>query len=71
MSRTFSTQNGSVDSLKVSLRCGLTPNSENQRCTVLFETPSASAIRRTLQAFAWSGLCCRARVMSPATFSSS
>jgi len=70
-SRTFSTKNGSLDSLKVLLRCGLPPNSENRRCTVLFETPWASAMRRTLQALAFSGLSCRADVISVATFSSS
>lgn len=44
---------------------------ENQRCTVLFDTPWARAIRRTLQAPALSGFSCKARLMSSATLSSS
>ena len=57
--------------LKASLRCGLAPNRENHRCTVLFDTPSSSAIRRRLQALAWLGLSCKARLISPAAFLSS
>ncbi len=68
MSRTFSMKKGSLESLKVSLRWGLTPNRDNQRCTVLFDTPWSSAIRRTLQALALSGLSLRARLISSATF---
>src|SRR5512147_1388432 len=34
MSRTFSTNSGSVDSLKVSLRCGCSENARQMRCTV-------------------------------------
>ena len=71
ISRTFSMKKGSLDSLSVSARCGLTPNSANQRCTVLLETPSASAIRRTLQVPERAGLACRARLITAATFSSS
>ena len=71
MARTCSVKNGSPDSLHVSARCGLTPKSANQRCTVLFETPSASAIRRTLQVLERAGLACSARLITVATFSSS
>ena len=34
MSRTFSTNSGSVDSLKVSTRCGCSPKARQMRCTV-------------------------------------
>ena len=50
MSRTFSTNSGSVDSLKVLARCGWTPNSRKSRYTVLFEIPVASAAPRTVRA---------------------
>ena len=49
MSRTFSMKNGSLDSLKVFARCGLTPNKANQRCTVLLEMPSIRPRVRVLQ----------------------
>ena len=50
------------DGLEVLPRCGLTPNSENRRCTALFDT--SSAIRRTLQASASRGVFRRARSIS-------
>src|SRR5215218_10317414 len=34
MSRTFSTNNGSEESLKVSTRCGCSPKARQMRCTV-------------------------------------
>ena len=71
MSRTFSMKNGSVDSLKYWCRCGCRPNSLNQRCTVLFETPLCEAIARTLQCVRADGLVCRASLMTVATRSSS
>ena len=49
----------------------LDAKSENQRRTVVLDRPSASAIRHTLQFSALAGLSCRARLISPATFSSS
>ena len=55
MSRTFSTKNGSVDSLNVLRRWGLTPNNSNQRWTVLFERPAWRAanapVRRVFRRF--------------------
>ena len=38
-------KNGSLDNFNVSARCGLTPNSANQRYTVLLDTPSALDIQ--------------------------
>ena len=71
MSRTFSMKNGSLDSLKVFARCGLTPNKANQRCTVLLEMPSIRPRVRVLQCVAASGVCCSARLITAATLSSS
>ena len=71
MSRTFSMKNGSVDSLKVCAKCGLTPKRPNQRCTVLLEIPSARPSARVLQCVALSGVCCNARLITLATLSSS
>ena len=71
MSRTFSMKNGSVDSLKVFARCGLTPNNANQRCTVLLEMPTARPKVRVLQCVAASGVSCSARLITAATLSSS
>jgi hypothetical protein len=41
MSRTFSTNCGSVESLNVSVRCGCSANAFQMRCTVDVETPDA------------------------------
>src|SRR5712691_9356069 len=49
MSRTFSTKNGSVESLKWRCRCGSSPNACQMRCTVDFESRVWPAIWRTLQ----------------------
>src|SRR5512132_3031750 len=49
MSRTFSTNSGSVDSLKVSLRCGCSEKARQMRCTVEGARPDALAIDRVLQ----------------------
>lgn len=49
MSRTFSTKNGSVESLKWRCRCGSNPNARQMRCTVDFESRVWPAICRTLQ----------------------
>lgn len=71
MSRTFSTKNGLLDSLNDLLRCGCTPNKAKYRCTLLFDTPVAAAIPRTLQCVAASGRSVSAFFTSPATRSSS
>src|ERR1700737_8588 len=49
MSRTFSTKNGSVDSLKCRCRCGSSPNPCQMRCTVDLDNRVCFAICRTLQ----------------------
>src|SRR6266567_2931841 len=56
MSRTFSTNIGSVESLKVSTRCGCRPKAPQMRCTLVTETPEALAIDRRLQWVASSGI---------------
>jgi hypothetical protein len=45
----FSTNNGSAESLKVSLRCGCRPNAFQMRWTVDGASPTALAIERRLQ----------------------
>src|SRR5207245_2851517 len=44
--RLLSTNSGSVDSLKVSLRCGWRENARQMRCTVETDKPEALAIER-------------------------
>jgi hypothetical protein len=56
VSRTFSTNIGSVESLKVSTRCGCRPKAPQMRCTLVTETPEALAIDRRLQWVASSGI---------------
>src|SRR5271167_4979861 len=56
MSRTLSTNRGSADSLKVSLRCGWSENARQMRCTVEIDKPEALAIERVLQWVAAAGI---------------
>src|SRR6201995_3106188 len=49
MSRIFSTNSGSVDSLNVSDRCGCSEKALQMRCTVVTDRPLARAIDRRLQ----------------------
>ncbi len=49
MSRIFSTSSGSVDSLKVSLRCGWRPKVCQMRTTALWLSPTFLASERVLQ----------------------
>jgi hypothetical protein len=56
MSRTFSTNCGSVESLKLSLRCGCSENAFQMRCTVETDRPDAFAIERVLQCVARDGI---------------
>jgi len=46
MSRTFSTKSGSGESLKVSTRCGFSPNARQIRLTADWLIPVAWAIER-------------------------
>jgi len=55
MSYTFSTNNGSVESLNVSARCGASPNARQIRPIVLFDSPDRSAILDRDQCVAFSG----------------
>src|ERR1700739_3150021 len=48
-STSLSSNVGSLDTLNVSTRCGLRPNSCHTRCTVLFDTPATPAIVLVLQ----------------------
>jgi hypothetical protein len=49
MSRTFSTNSGSDESLKVSTRCGCRPNARQMRCTVEGARPISLAMVLRLQ----------------------
>jgi hypothetical protein len=49
MSRTFSTNSGSVESLKVSARCGCRPKARQMRWTLDTDMPEARAMPRELQ----------------------
>ena len=70
MSRTLSTNSGSLDSLKVSTRCGCRPNAPQMRCTVVADRPVARAIERRLQWVAFSGTVSSVFVTTSATLSS-
>ena len=70
MSRTFSTNSGSVDSLKVSLRCGCSPKARQMRCTVETDRPDALAIERVLQCVAARGIVSSVVVTTSAILSS-
>jgi len=56
MSRTFSIRSGSVDSLKLSLRCGRKPKARQIRATLLRLRPTRFASARVLQCVASRGL---------------
>ena len=56
MSRTFSINNGSRESLKVSLRCGCSANARQMRWMVVGAMPVAWASERTLQWVASAGV---------------
>ena len=56
MSRTFSTNCGSLEGLKVSLRCGANEKAFPMRCTVEMDTPDVLAIERVLQCVASAGI---------------
>jgi hypothetical protein len=62
MSRTFSTKSGSVESLKLSVRCGWRPKARQIRLIVLWLRPDASAIERVLQCVAARGIVSSVRV---------
>ena len=70
MSRTFSINSGSFDSLNVSLRCGWSPNARQICCTVVRPRPLALALPRLLQWVAPRGVASRVRTMTSSTCSS-
>src|SRR5438874_2479485 len=70
MSRTLSTNSGSADSLKVSLRCGWRENARQMRCTVEIDKPEALAIERVLQWVAAAGIVSNVVITTSAIFSS-
>src|SRR6516225_5271681 len=70
MSRTLSTNRGSADSLKVSLRCGWSENARQMRCTVEIDKPEAVAIERVLQWVAAAGIVSNVVVTTSAIFAS-
>src|ERR1019366_5518656 len=65
MSRTFSTNSGSLESLKVSCRCGCRPNARQMRETAVCDRRASRAIERVLQCVAPSGTLSRGLASSP------
>ena len=64
----FATNSGSVDSLKVSLRCGCSKNARQMRCTLDTDRPEALAIERVLQCAAARGIVSNVAVTTSAIF---
>ncbi len=67
MSRTLSTNNGSLDSLNVSERCGCSPKAAQMRRIVVWEKPVAPAIERIDQWVASAGVERNVRSITAAT----
>jgi hypothetical protein len=70
MSRTFSTSCGSVESLKLSLRCGRRPKARQMRFTAIRLIPARLAISRVLQWVAPLGAVSSVRITTCSTCSS-
>jgi hypothetical protein len=70
-SRSFSMNQGSVDSLKLRVRWGCRPKSWKKRWTALFETPVSAAMARTVQCVPACGFVVSVLVSRAATASSS
>ena len=70
MSRTFSTNCGSGDSLKVSDRCGFRPNARQILPTVSGEMPACRAMVRRLQCVWPRGVLSSVSVTTSSTLSS-
>ena len=68
-STSFSSNRSSLDSLKVSTRCGFKPRADQIRCTVAGDTPCALAIDRQLQCVSPSGVSCSVARTISSTFS--
>ena len=56
MSRIFSTNNGSLDNLKVSVRCGCNPKAVHMRRIVVCEKPVWAPMERIDQCVASAGV---------------
>ncbi|SFH99410.1 hypothetical protein SAMN04487925_1011447 [Bradyrhizobium sp. cf659] len=67
MSRTLSTNSGSLDSLNVWLRCGCKPNAAHIRRIVVWEKPVSAAIERIDQCVASAGVVRNVRSITAAT----
>ena len=67
MSRTLSTKSGSLESLKVSERCGCTLKAAHIRRTVVCDSPLSRAIERSDQWVASAGVVSSVRSMTSAT----
>ena len=70
MSRTFSMNSGSVESLNVSTRCGRRANARQIRLIALWLSPTACAIDRLLQCVASTGFVSSVRMMTCSTAAS-
>src|SRR3954452_17239342 len=70
MSRTLSMNNGSGDSLKSSIRCGLSPNARQIFDTAVCDIPVAFAIDRVDQCVAFAGVSSSVLTITRSTSSS-
>ena len=70
MSWTFSTNNGSLESFKVSWRCGWSPNACQIRDTAVCVSPTSAAIDRVDQCVASRGVLSSVLVITASTCSS-
>lgn len=70
VSRTFSTKNGSVESLKFSCQCGLRPKACQLRTMAFWFQPLAAAMGRVLQCVALAGRVSSVRVTTASTLAS-
>jgi hypothetical protein len=71
MSRTFSTNSGSVESLKVSWRCGCKPNARQMREMAVCDIFISPAMVRVLQCVALRGTDSSVRAITTSTLASS
>ncbi|MNL40500.1 hypothetical protein D3C87_1628530 [compost metagenome] len=71
MSRTFSTNNGSLESLNVSWRCGCNPKACQIRVTAVCDKSISRAMSRVLQWVAPSGIDSSVRAITASTRASS
>src|SRR5438309_4400928 len=69
-SRTFSTNSGSFESLKASVRCGCRPKARQMRLTVLWLNPHRVAMARVLQCVASRGVASSVSVTICSTWAS-